>query len=260
MANTKKPRATRATRTTRTTRTTRASAAPQASGPPPVPSPSGLSSRATAWLAGRGVTRQRAPLAERDLRRYLEEQQLPAWPALLAVEAALGGLGGTTPDERDVSIGVPFGTSRMIDGRLHLCVGYYDPILWYMDEAGRIVEIDDLGERFYESDSVAHRIEQLALFDWHGGIIACVPGFQGTAVATAHGLLPLDEPSDSRQRFWASPGANARKGILVRESLEPRDYGSRELVEKTWISASTRATLERALASTTPASPALPRA
>lgn len=183
------------------------------------------------------------------MRRYLTEHQLPAWPALIALESTVGGLGGITKDDRDVSIGVAprFGTNRVIDGRTHLRVAHYDPILWFMDEAGRIVEIDDLGERFYESDSITHRIEQLALFDWHGNV-ECVAGFQGAALAKALELLMIPEACDSRQRYWASPGATARKGILVRESFEPRDYGSRELVEKTWISAGTKAVLARTLA------------
>lgn len=181
---------------------------------------------------------------EAAARRYCAKHGIPTWPALLAIEANYGGLRGVGSDRRAIEFGVAkwFGRRREIDGRSHLLVAHYDPILWFMDEAGRIVEIDDLGERFYESDSIAHRIEQLALYDWCANNIASVPGFHGRALATALDLAHIHEASDSRQRYWAS----AISGILVRESLEPSDYGKRDLVEKTWISARTEDALERA--------------
>jgi hypothetical protein len=203
-----------------------------------------LSSRVRAWLAAHGVTQQRPRLDEAATRRFCAKNKLPTWPSLLAIEARFGGLRGVASDSRVLEFGVStFGWRREIDGRLHLLVAYFDPILWYMDEAGRIVEIDDLGHRFYESDSIDLRIEQLALYDWPGRHTGDIPGFHGGSIATALELIYIPEASDSRQRHWASPIS----GILVRESLEPRDYGSRDLVENTWINTRTKAALDHAI-------------
>lgn len=208
-----------------------------------------LSARATQWLHDRGVTQRRPRLTAAAMRRYLADQDLPPWPSLLAVEADFGGLGCITSDERELAFGADnwFGKRRDIDGRPHILVALYEPIRWFMDEGGRIVEIDDLGERFYESDTIAHRIEQLALFDWHGLHRKRLEGFCGRAIAEALDLELLGEACDSRQRFWASPGATAKRGILVRESREPSDYGKRDLVELTWIGAGGAKDLARAV-------------
>ncbi|MFN0246784.1 MAG: hypothetical protein ACKV2T_07730 [Kofleriaceae bacterium] len=202
-----------------------------------------LSPRVRAWLAAHGVTQQRPRLDEAATRRFCAKNKLPTWPSLLAIEARFGGLRGVASDSRVLEFGVStFGWRREIDGRLHLLVAFFDPILWYMDEAGRIVEIDDLGHRFYESDTIDHRIEQLAVYDWQARHYRSIPGFHGHALAKQLDLIYISEASDSRQRHWASPIS----GILVRESLEPRDYGSRDLVETTWINARTKAALDRA--------------
>lgn len=194
-----------------------------------------LSPRILAWLRERNVTQERPRLDEAATRRYCAKNRLPTWPSLLAIEARFGGLRGVASDTREIAFGVSkwFGHRKQIDDRLHLLVAIYDPISWFMDETGRIVEIDDLGESFYASDSIAHRIEQLALYDWHARNIFCVDGFRGRSLASELDLVHIREASDSRQRYWASPIS----GILVRESLEPSDYGKRDLVEKTWISA-----------------------
>ncbi|MGE0400870.1 MAG: hypothetical protein AB7T06_29435 [Kofleriaceae bacterium] len=212
-----------------------------------------LSARARAWLAGHGVTQQRPRLDEVATRRYLDEHDLPRWQALVDVETTLGGLGGTASDERIVAFGIAewFGARRRIDDRLHVLVATYSPISWFMDEAGRIVEIDDVGHRFYESDSIVHRIEQLSLVDWHGRHVHRALGARGRAVARALDLVPIVEASDSRQRFWASRDASPTTGVLVRESLEPDEYGKTALVQLTWITAGTRDELDRAIAHST---------
>lgn len=126
-----------------------------------------LSARATRWLDELGVTQRRRRLDEAALRRWLAKHEVPAWPALLAVEARYGGLANPSTSRREIGFGVGrwFGRRRMIDGREHRIVAGYSPIAWFMDEAGRVVEIDDLSEQFYESDTIEHRIEQLAVYD-----------------------------------------------------------------------------------------------
>jgi len=112
---------------------------------------------------------------------------------------------------------------RMIFDRPHLRIGFYEPIAWYLDESGAVTEVDDLGHTFYRSDSLEKRLEQLAL-----DVTAAaqsrerITGFVGNQLASQLGLVPLPEPSDSRQRYWATPdyAVRQRDAILVRESSE----------------------------------------
>jgi hypothetical protein len=190
-----------------------------------------LSPTACAWLVARGVQPvSRAPLATTD-------------PLLLAIHRRYGALSGIDPiDGRELWIASAngFGATRTIDERTHWLIGGYSPIAWWMDDAGVVVEIDDLGQRFYESDTLEHRIEQLALFD-HGPEVERLDGCHGERIAKALGLEPIDHATDSRQRYWM------RFELLVRESLEPSEYGQRDLVERTWVSGPTREAVRAAI-------------
>jgi hypothetical protein len=208
-----------------------------------------LSTRARRWLADRGVERERRPADEESVRSALSRAGAPAWPKVIAVELRYGGLRGTDPNDAcEVWFGSwpdsGFGATRKIDERVHVLVGGNGPIRWFIDEAGRIVEIDDLGERFYESDTIEHRVEQLALFDV-GTHVKALEGRHGERIAKELHLVSLREPSDSRQRFWTRD-AEDPSTLLVRESLEPSDYGRRDLVPRTWLSASHVAALTEA--------------
>ena len=203
-----------------------------------------LSSTAQAWLIARGATRRRAPYPPGELER---RTAIPNWAPLRAVEATYGGLFGVDPEDmQEIWAGVDetgaFGAEKTIDGRAHRLVGGYGPILWFMDEAGRVVEIDDLGERFYESDTLTHRIEQLARFHF-GTHAERLEGGHGERLARALDLRAIEAATDSRQRYWEA----ADSSLLVRESLEPADYGSRTLVTLTWLMAPSPEVVRRAL-------------
>jgi hypothetical protein len=202
-----------------------------------------LSARATAWLDSLGVIQRRPRLGDPEMREWLASRNLPVWRSILAVEARYGGLGSPETYGREITFGVEswFGREHTIDGRRHLLVAAYWPISWFMDEAGRVVEIDDLAEQFYASDSIEHRIEQLAVFERFDDN-ARLEGFHGKTLANAFSLERLDEACDSRQRIWAGPD------LMVRESLEPPGYGKRGLVQLTWVSADTKARIQQAVA------------
>jgi len=197
-----------------------------------------------------GAARSRAPLGRAQVERVLEERGLPRWEALARVEARYGGIAGEGDDGRELVLGITgaFGATRAIDGRKHVLVAGYSPIGWFMDEAGRVVEIDDLGERFYESDSIEHRIEQLALFDAGGS--QQLSGQLGEELAAALGLDPIPETSDSFQRYWGSGGSAYEhgSGVLLCECFTPSDYGAHDRVWSTWLSSRSERDLAMAVA------------
>lgn len=216
-----------------------------------------LSPLATAWLDSLGATETRAPYTSSELRRALAPNGLD-WEPIVRLEARFGGLGGCGGDGRELYVGAdghpgtPLGPPLRPDARFtrpHLAVGYYDPILWFSDETGRIVEVDDLGHTFYESDDIGKRLEQLALENVAATRhVLRLDGFHGRALAEALGLVVLPEPSDSRQRYWATAGLDGAKedAIVVRESLEPEAYASARLARSTWLYAGTSELLSRA--------------
>jgi hypothetical protein len=210
-----------------------------------------LSARARTWLASVGAARARPRLLAEDLRALLEERGVPCWEALLRAEARYGGIGGEGSDGREIWFGPPsrwYGQRKTLDGRAHVLVAAFVPILWFMDETGRIVEIDDLGERFYESDSIDHRIEQLALFD--SGDSHRMAGRRGDELAAVLGLAPIVEAGDSQQRYWAKNGSahETGRGVLLSEVFTPSDYGARDRVWSTWLSSPKKRELASAVA------------
>lgn len=187
-----------------------------------------------------GAKRERGPVPPSELRTLLEKLGVPPWPVFFDAEARYGGIAGVGSDDRELWIGArhrAYGAKRTLDGRPHCVLAAFSPILWYADEAGRIVEIDDLGERFYESDSIEHRIEQLALFD--AGDSERLDGRRGEEIAAILELEPVPEAADSRNRYWARGGSAYEhgKGVLLWECFTPSDYGKKDLVWSTWIMA-----------------------
>ena len=184
------------------------------------------------------------------MRARLVARGAPAWDALVRIEMQLGGLRGADPrDERELWVQIEHGAARLLDGEPHVVVGGYSPILWLVRESGRVVELDELGERFYESDSLVHRLEQLALFD--SGVPARrYEGARGEALAARLGLAPIPEASDSMQRYWGTGGSRfeTSEGVQVSECLTPSDYGARDRVWSTWISCAREEALEDAVA------------
>jgi hypothetical protein len=206
-----------------------------------------LSEHAREWLRSLGASRKRPPYAPERLSAALSPNGLD-WAPLFDLEARYGGLTGEglyvgADGHPSLSLGAPV-VADMRWGRPHLSVGYCGPIVWLMNEAGGIVELDDLGHRFYEADSIDKRLEQCALDGCACGLfVERLEGFRGEALASLLGLAPLPAPSDSRQRYWASPGftRGSADATLVRESHEPRDYGESVYVDLTWVEAGTPA-------------------
>jgi hypothetical protein len=111
-----------------------------------------------------------------------------------------------------------------------------------MDRDGHIAEVDDQGNSFYIADSVEKRVEQLAIYETAADHnIEKLAGAHGNALAQTLGLVALPAPSDSHQRYWATPdfGIDKKEAILVRESREPPDYGLVERSDFTWVSSGT---------------------
>lgn len=122
----------------------------------------------------------------------------------------------------------------IIDGRAHVEVGGFDPIVWLCDDDGRLIELDDLGETFYRADSLAHRVEQLSLErERPVGQPAVHAGKVGEALAAARGLVSVPEASDSYRRIWMQPPGAPRCQVI--ESLEPSAYGKKDLVQRTYV-------------------------
>lgn len=218
--------------------------APMAKAAPPVP----VSPPAQAWIAFVGG-RRRAPLAPTAVAKQLGRVSAPSWPVLLDLEARFS-LEGDMVHGQVLWVGAKnrlFGHPKTIEGRPYVLAGGFDPILWYVDETGRVVEVDDLGERFFESDSVAFRIEQLAL----EGPAAYreLSGRRGQEIAASLALLPIPEASDSKNAYWGTGGSDyeAREGLLVIERFTPREYGAREREWTTWLMAPKESALEDAL-------------
>jgi hypothetical protein len=201
-----------------------------------------LSTRANKWWQKFQARRIRWPHPRAILERALGDR---AWESLILLERDYGGISGS--DGRELYIGAdgaPGGNLvrplKMIFDRPHVCIGYYAPIAWYLDESGAITEVDDQGRSFYRSDSLGKRLEQLALdVTAAGDSRERIQGFLGAQLASQLGLVPLPEPSDSRQRYWATPdfAVRQRDAILVRESREPIDRGRAELADCTWVEA-----------------------
>lgn len=103
-----------------------------------------------------------------------------------------------------------------------------------MDEAGRVIEIDELGEGFFESDSIAHRIEELAIHRTSGERFA---GQHGARFAELLGLTEVLEVRDSMMRAWGEAAHDHQKGVLISECFTPSDDGTRDRVWSTWVSA-----------------------
>ena len=221
-----------------------------------------LSPRATEWLASLGVTRFRPAFDPATATAVLARAGL-GWAAALEAEARFGGLWGQPTDGREFWLGLlgpheppDAGPRRLaIGGRPQVVLGWYGPIALCLDEAGRVTELDELGHTFYVADSLATRIEQLALDLWavheHREAIA---GRVGRRLAEALGLERLEEPGDRRQSFWATPGltSSSRRGVMVVESEEPVAYGAAELHGLTYVSAGSPGELARALAAAGP--------
>jgi hypothetical protein len=156
--------------------------------------------------------------------------------SLVAVETTFGGLSGEASDGREIWFGVRGRTwfGRVRKGRPLVAVACYSPIVWYMDEAGRVIEFDELGEGFYESDSIAHRIEELAIHRTSGVSFA---GKHGERFAKLLGLSEVAEVRDSMTRAWGEAARDHVKGMLVTECFTPSDYGKKDRVWSTWIDA-----------------------
>lgn len=172
-------------------------------------------------------------------RRPTKRPPLPVVPDELAARLSARArqwLSEATPhgDGRTVWLGRAT-KSVTIDGREHVAVGGFDPMTWYSDDEGHIVERDEHGVPFYRADSLAHRIERLSL-EREGpssGEFAVLPGKVGEALAAEWGLVLVPEASDSYQRIWVqAPGAPK---CQVVESREPSDYGKSDLVHRTYV-------------------------
>jgi hypothetical protein len=209
---------------------------------PPLP----VSLRAQAWIAFVGA-RRRAPLAPTAVAHRLARVGAPSWPVLFDLEARFS-LEGDVVHGRFLWIGAKhrgFGRTRTIEGRPYVLAGGFDPILWYVGETGHVVEVDDLGERFFESDSVAHRIEQLALEE--AAAYRQLSGRRGGELAETLDLLPIPEASDSKNAYWRGSDSEAQDGLLVLERFTPRAYGAREREWTTWLLAPKQSALDDAL-------------
>lgn len=193
-----------------------------------------LSRRAIAWLGARRVTRIAAPRSPEETTARLAAQGAPAWPVLLAVEATFGGLRGDTPDDRELWIGTCggrwFGSPRK--GAPMYAVAAFSPIVWYMDEGGRVIEYDELGVNVYQSDSLAHRIEELAI---HRTIGEPFAGQHGERFAAALGLTEVAEVRDSMSRAWGEARHDHVRGTLVAEMFAPFEYGQTDRTWTTWV-------------------------
>lgn len=195
-----------------------------------------LSARALRWLASKGVRRVGPPCSEEETRALLARRGAPSWPVLVAVETTFGGLSGETPDGREIWFGALGRTwfGRTQKRRPLVAVGCYSPIVWYMDEGGRVLEFDELGEGFYESDSIAHRIEELAIHRTSGVSFA---GQHGERFAELLGLSEVAEVRDSMTRAWGEAAHDHAKGMLVTECFTPSDYGKKDRIWSTWVAA-----------------------
>jgi hypothetical protein len=195
-----------------------------------------LSRRALGWLAWNKVERVAPPCSKEQTKKLLRERGAPAWPVLVAVETTFGGLLGQTSDDRELWFGACGGPcfGKVRKSQPLVCVAAYSPILWYVDEAGRVFEFDELGEPFYESDSIAHRIEQLAVHRTTG---VCFTGRHGERSAKLLGLAEVGEARDSMTRAWGEPAQDHVKGVFVEECFTPSRYGARDRVWSTWIDA-----------------------
>lgn len=150
----------------------------------------------------------------------------------------------------------PFGDGRTVTfdrapekvtrgGTTYTIVGGFDFLDWFVDAEGKVIEVDELGVPFYAADSLAHRMEQLALeHERPPGDPAVHPGRVGAALAKARGLVLVPEAKDSGHCTWMQ--REGEPPCQVVESFEPTEYGATERVWRTYVYEPRRASPKRA--------------
>lgn len=118
-------------------------------------------------------------------------------------------------------------------GRPYTIVGGFDSLSWFVDAEGEVIEVDELGVSFYRADSLAQRMEQLALERGQRGTPVVHAGRVGAALAKARGLVLVREAKDSGHCTWMQ--REGEPPCQVVESFEPTEYGQTERVWRTYV-------------------------
>jgi hypothetical protein len=119
-------------------------------------------------------------------------------------------------------------------GTTYTLVGGFDMVVWLVDAEGKVIEVDDLGVSFYAADSLAQRMEQLALErERPPGVPSVHTGRVGAALAKARGLVLVGEAKDSGHCTWMQ--REGEPPCQVVESFEPTEHGATERVWRTYV-------------------------
>jgi len=118
-------------------------------------------------------------------------------------------------------------------GTTYAIVGGFDSVNWFVDAEGKVIEVDELGVSFYAADSLAQRMEQLALERERRGVPVVHDGRVGAPIAKARGLALVGEAKDSGHCTWMQ--CEGEQPCQVVESFEPTAYGRSERVWRTYV-------------------------